>query len=294
VIPTRNRAADLGRCLEALLAQDYPPARCEVVVVDDDSTDATTEVAAGLNSRFASLGKSLKYIRSSSRGTNVAVNAGLKTASGQVIVTMGDDTLTPATWLKALVNGLVESGAEAVSGPLKIPTAGPLLGKHREEIVSCVTEVTAPVYWDGVMIPVAGNMAAWRGVYERALFDETVRTPVEEVDWVLRAKARAAFVPEAWAWHSKGPEVFRPGRLLRKAWMLGSEGGWWVRERYNAPRHERRAMALRSLATSARAFGHALLQRCWGGAVVGLGELARALALVGWINRSPRRPESWR
>jgi hypothetical protein len=37
-----------------------------------------------------------------------------------------------------------------------------------------------------------------------------------------------------------------------------------------------------------------VLQRCWGGAVVGLGELSRALALAGVVNRRPRVPESWR
>ena len=47
VIPARNEAAILPETLPGLLAQDYPGA-FSVVVVDDDSTDGTAQVAAGL------------------------------------------------------------------------------------------------------------------------------------------------------------------------------------------------------------------------------------------------------
>jgi hopene-associated glycosyltransferase HpnB len=47
VVPARNEAAVLPDTLPALLAQDYPGA-FRVVLVDDDSTDGTSEVAASL------------------------------------------------------------------------------------------------------------------------------------------------------------------------------------------------------------------------------------------------------
>lgn len=47
VIPARNEAAVLPRTLPTLLDQDYP-GRFEIVVVDDSSTDGTTEVAEGI------------------------------------------------------------------------------------------------------------------------------------------------------------------------------------------------------------------------------------------------------
>jgi len=47
VIPARNEAQMIPDCLPSLLAQDYPGAFA-VVLVDDDSTDGTAAVAAGL------------------------------------------------------------------------------------------------------------------------------------------------------------------------------------------------------------------------------------------------------
>ncbi|HLI27649.1 MAG TPA: glycosyltransferase [Chloroflexota bacterium] len=46
VIPARNEAANIARCVRSVLAQDYPALR--VVVVDDNSTDATPQILAAL------------------------------------------------------------------------------------------------------------------------------------------------------------------------------------------------------------------------------------------------------
>src|SRR6185312_13399642 len=41
-------AANIGPCLESLSAQQYPPDRLALIVVDDDSSDATPSIVAGL------------------------------------------------------------------------------------------------------------------------------------------------------------------------------------------------------------------------------------------------------
>jgi chlorobactene glucosyltransferase len=44
IVPVRNEAANIGRCLTSLLAQDYPAEKLKVVVVDDHSADATAAI----------------------------------------------------------------------------------------------------------------------------------------------------------------------------------------------------------------------------------------------------------
>jgi 1,2-diacylglycerol 3-beta-glucosyltransferase len=51
VVAARNEEGCLGRCLDALLAQDYPADRIEVVVADDGSTDGTAAVVRSRMSR---------------------------------------------------------------------------------------------------------------------------------------------------------------------------------------------------------------------------------------------------
>ena len=49
IVPARNEAGNIGPCLRALLEQDYPPERCAILVVDDQSVDATPDIAAAMS-----------------------------------------------------------------------------------------------------------------------------------------------------------------------------------------------------------------------------------------------------
>jgi chlorobactene glucosyltransferase len=57
IVPARNEAANIGRCLRSLLAQDYPADRLSVIVVDDHSTDDTAAIVRSIaaNRRQVSL-----------------------------------------------------------------------------------------------------------------------------------------------------------------------------------------------------------------------------------------------
>jgi glycosyltransferase involved in cell wall biosynthesis len=292
IIPTRNRSAILAQCLAALPtgAQGLNPP--EVIVVDDCSTDDTRKVADEFCRTTSWKVHSLRQNRP--MGANAARNAALQVARGEIIVFIDDDVLVTDGWLSKLLAGLSES-VPVVSGPVRLTMDGPVLGKHREEVQAFLGEILrSPLGFDGQAVPVLGNLAAYRSVFESATFDESLRPPIEEADWLRRSGVRSGFVSDAWVWHYKTHEEVAPGRVLPGVWRRGSEGGWWLRERLRISARERWNLAKRALKTSLRAFGHAALRGCWGGVVVGLGELSRALALAGLINRSPRVPESWR
>jgi glycosyltransferase involved in cell wall biosynthesis len=292
LIPTRNRSPILARCLAALPLGTQEVERPEVIVVDDCSDDSTSEVIEG----FARLsGWQVHCLRQERPlGANAARNAGLKVARGEVIVLIDDDAIVTEGWLKNLLNGLSEEYPVA-SGAMRLTLEGPLLGKHREEIQGTLGEVLrTPIGFDGQTVPVLANLAAFRWVFERATFDETVLPPVEEAEWLGRAGVRATFVPDALVWHYKTKEDLKLRRILSYVWLRGREGGRWIRERLRIPFRQRVTMASQSLRTAMRSFGHAGWQGCWGGVVIGLGELSMALALVGIINRGSRAPKSWR
>jgi glycosyltransferase involved in cell wall biosynthesis len=292
IVPTRNRSAVLIRCLAELSAGASGVRAPEVVVVDDCSTDQTEAVVEEFRSTSEF---PVRFVRQErSMGANAARNLGLRTATGDVIVLIDDDVLVPPGWLSWLLSGL-SADVPVVSGPVRLMTEGPVLGKHRHEVQSLFGEIpAAPIGINGLPLPVLGNVAVRREVFERARFDETLRPPIEEADWLRRAGVRAGFVPQAWVWHYKTQEELNPRRAVLGMWRRGSEDGWWRRERLHLPARDRCTVALRSLQTSLRAFGHAVSKACWGGAIIGIGELSRALAVAGLINRGPRNPQSWR
>lgn len=51
IVPARDEEANIGPCLQSLLAQHYPPSRLRLLVVDDHSADATATIVRKLAAR---------------------------------------------------------------------------------------------------------------------------------------------------------------------------------------------------------------------------------------------------
>src|SRR5918995_6791294 len=98
VIPCYNQAHFLGEAIESVLSQSYK--RFEIVVVDDGSTDDTSEVAT----RYPRV----RCIRQENRGLAGARNTGIRHCQGEYVVFLdADDRLLP----EALEAGVREPGA---------------------------------------------------------------------------------------------------------------------------------------------------------------------------------------
>jgi chlorobactene glucosyltransferase len=55
IIPARDEAANIGRCVQSILAQDYPAQRVSVIVVDDHSADDTAAIVHAMAARDSRL-----------------------------------------------------------------------------------------------------------------------------------------------------------------------------------------------------------------------------------------------
>lgn len=105
VIPTRNRAADLGRCLTALAGQSYPLAQVEIIICDDGSTESLAEPLATARS----LGLPIRCLRQEPSGPAAARNLGIRAAEGPVIALTDSDTVPDQEWLTKLMAALARS-----------------------------------------------------------------------------------------------------------------------------------------------------------------------------------------
>jgi glycosyltransferase involved in cell wall biosynthesis len=87
VIPCFNHAHYLTEAIESVLAQTYP--HLEVVVVDDGSTDNTSEVAA----RYPGV----RLVRQPNQGRSAARNTGIRQTNGDYLIFLdADDRLLPS------------------------------------------------------------------------------------------------------------------------------------------------------------------------------------------------------
>jgi glycosyltransferase involved in cell wall biosynthesis len=95
IIPTLNRAPLLRRSLESLVDQTLSPDDFEVVVVDDGSTDATSEVCEEFATRLR-----LRYYYIKNSGNPAAKNLGVFAAAGPLILFFDDDDIATRTLLE--------------------------------------------------------------------------------------------------------------------------------------------------------------------------------------------------
>ena len=98
-LPTRNRAEQLPRAIRSVLRQDCP--NLELLVVDDASTDLTSEVLA----RFAARDSRVRIFRQPvPSGAPAARNRAIREARGEFLAGIDDDDLMLPTRLSSLLD----------------------------------------------------------------------------------------------------------------------------------------------------------------------------------------------
>lgn len=98
LIATHNRAALLEPTLERLRVQSFEPGD-EVIVVDNASTDGTSDVIAQMAKRFP---VPLRTRFDPSPGKAAALNAACREAQGDVLALTDDDVLVGDDWIETI------------------------------------------------------------------------------------------------------------------------------------------------------------------------------------------------
>lgn len=128
IIPARNEEDCIGICIESVYQQDYPPALFEVVVIDDHSSDGTSDAVTALQKKYTSL----KLIRLADEIKGKLLNAYKKKAieiampqtSGEWIITTDADCVVTKNWLKSYDGYIQDKEPALVAGPVRFINNG--------------------------------------------------------------------------------------------------------------------------------------------------------------------------
>ena len=116
-VVTRNRAHVLGHCLHALAQQSLDPARYEIVIVDDGSTDETPAVIAAAQREARCEVRAFRFPEH--RGVSAARNLSIREARGTVIVFVDSDGFVPPSFLSTHLAAHRESHRHVICrGPI--------------------------------------------------------------------------------------------------------------------------------------------------------------------------------
>lgn len=115
IIPARNEAANIGRCLDSLLQQTLPHTQMDIIVVDDGSSDTTASIVQS----YAASGIRLIQLDEDKGGKKVAITKGIAVATHSLIVTTDADCIYPKNWLNTMLCYRTENDAVFVAAPVK-------------------------------------------------------------------------------------------------------------------------------------------------------------------------------
>lgn len=161
IMPVRNEAAYIERSLGAVLRQDYPADRLEIIVVDGMSDDGTREAVLAHRAAYPHL----HLIDNPHRIVPPALNIGIRQARGEIVVRVDGHCEIAPDYVRRCVehlrNGSVEGPVEAVGGPIE--TVG-----ETEEAQAIALAMSS---WFGV------GGSAFRTIQDREMLVETVAFP---------------------------------------------------------------------------------------------------------------------
>ncbi len=228
LIPAHNEGVVIRRTIEAMLEQNYPRERFEIVVINDGSDDDTAEIVRDLASRH----RNVKLVDvpkgEGGKGKSRALNIGLEHAMGDVISVFDADNRPEPNSLRYLVANLVDD-----------PKLGAVLGKVRTinarqnlltrfiniEFISFQWIMQGGRYKIFNLATLPGtNYVIWRKVLEKAgRFDEEAIAEDAELSIRLYELGyRIKFVPYAVTWEQE-PQQLKVFIRQRTRWAQGMD-----------------------------------------------------------------------
>lgn len=198
IVPCRNEERYIARCLDSILATDYPRDRLEVLVVDGRSEDRTRAVLDDYTSRYPLI----RVLDNPGRIQPSALNVGIRAARGEILVRMDAHAAYPSNYIGDLVVALQDSGADNVGGVLvTAPVSETPMGKAIALALSHPFGVGNAYFRIGVREPRWVDTVAFfccrRETFDRVgLFDEKQRDEDSEFNArLIRNGGRVLLVP---------------------------------------------------------------------------------------------------
>lgn len=122
IMPIRNEVDFIEHSLGAVLAQDYPPTRTEVLIADGMSDDGTRETVQQIIEDCppsnVQCPTSFMLLDNPGRIVPPALNIGLQHAQGEVVIRVDGHCVIAQDYVRRCVAVLQETGADCVGGPM--------------------------------------------------------------------------------------------------------------------------------------------------------------------------------
>ena len=206
IVATQNRCRSLQTCLAHLWHSAEELGDCEVIVVDNGSSDGTREMVMELEAETPAI---IRYMFEGRRGKSRALNTGIAAAKGEIIAFTDDDCYVSEKWFRSIANEFMDdSSLGGVGGQVE-------LFNDRDARISLRSgqkKMWVQSASDALYLLMGCNMAFRKQIFEKVGgFDCNLgpgtNVVAEDIDFlyrVYRSGEKLAYVPEITLQHDHG------------------------------------------------------------------------------------------
>jgi len=177
IVPVYNGEKVISECIESLLNQDYPKNKYEIIIVDNNSKDKTSEIIKKYPVRY--------LLEDKIQGPSAARNAGAREAKGEILAFFDSDQIADKSWLKNLLQGWEDKKFGAFGGKnIAFVSKNNLIGDYWNQEENSKQEVVSK---DNPYLKIGTGNAAYRKDVFKKLegFDNTFLS-LEDFDICIR------------------------------------------------------------------------------------------------------------
>ena len=170
IIPTRNEAKNIKKCLTSIIENDYPQNKLEILVADGMSEDATKEIVEN----FANTqNHNVRLIDNPEKIMPSGVNVGIKKANGEMIIILSGHSSIPSDFIMKNVEQLQQrNDIDCVGGVwITYPGTDSIIAKAISLVLSSPFGVGNSYFRIGSNKPRYADTVPF-GCYRREIFDE--------------------------------------------------------------------------------------------------------------------------
>ncbi|MCF7804652.1 MAG: glycosyltransferase [Candidatus Marinimicrobia bacterium] len=169
IVPARNEESNLITCIDHLLMQDYPSELYEIILVNDRSSDQTSQIISGYAEKHPNVtAMNVVPSQTGSADKKGAIALGVEASRGDILMTTDADTRNNPDWVREMASSF-EPGTGVVFGMTVFQGNGHPLDHYQALDTGTLNLVSAAMAANGTAVTCSGaNMAFRRQAYEDA------------------------------------------------------------------------------------------------------------------------------
>nr|WP_245835818.1 glycosyltransferase [Virgibacillus ndiopensis] len=227
LIPAHNEEVVIGNTLESMVNLSYPLDKLEVIVINDNSSDKTGDIADSYARRYPFIKVIHNWPPFSGKGKSGALNKGLSESTGEVICVYDADNTPESDAIYWLTIGLSnDPKAGAIVGKFRVNNAMKNLLTRLINIETLTFQWLAQAgrwFWFKMATIPGTNFAIRRSILEElGGWDEKALSEDTELSFrVYNLGYHIRFFPSAVTWEQE-PETLRVWWRQRTRWARGN------------------------------------------------------------------------